>query len=258
MRSTQSLALARMSGSFSRSTDHPALRRYPSLRRSLACCFSVPCQYVPSASTASLYSGKARSTTNGPIPNSEANGISRRVNSSWSASSIELVRGQMLDVYDPWQRREQKRNSCNLAGLTRTVRPHHSQLRSSLRNRGCAAPLSRLRPSLAHSREQYFASALDGTTLNVQLQTPQTILTGSLALWAFLPRHAALANLTFSRDLGFGNPVCTAIDRQDREQYLPRPLAIREGEFFDRNPFPQCWQVASIMTLFYHSTKALA
>ena len=84
------------------------------------------------------------------------------------------------------------------------------------------------------------------------------IRTGVLALCAFLPRHAAWANFAFSRDFGLGRPVCMAIEAQEREQYLPRPVATREGEFFVRKGLPQWWQVTSIMMLFYHYTGALA
>lgn len=127
MRSTQAFTLARMSVSGNRRTRQPRRESQASLRSSLAFCFSSPCQYAPSASTASCLSGNAISTVNCPIRYSVANEIARALSSSWSAFSRLLVRGQVDAANAPEHRREQNRKRETSDGLTWHILPHISQ-----------------------------------------------------------------------------------------------------------------------------------
>lgn len=260
MRSTQALASARMSDSGRRMIVHPDLTRYASLARSFFFCFSSPCQYVPSASTATIASGMAMSMTNGPIWYSISKAIERAFSSSCSAFSMLLVRGHVDATYAPEQRREQNRNLDTRDGLTSLIVPHHSQaIFGFSTNSGWSVPVIERFHALLHSREQNLALPTRfGCTPNSCLHWPHVMMTGGSALCADLPIVNCLAIRALAADFGLARPVWLALTPQDREQYLPRPVASRAGDALVRNVFPHLRQLRSSMRQLYHKTAAIA
>lgn len=260
MRSTQAIASERISDSGNRMIVQPDLTRYASLARSFFFCFSSPCQYVPSASTAIFSFGNAMSMTNGPIWYSVWNSIERAFSSSCSAFSMLLVRGHVDATYAPAQRREQNRNLDTRDGLTSLTVPHHSHVIFGFSTkRGWFVPLIDRFHAWLHSREQNFAlSARFGCTPNSFLQFSHVMTMGGKALCAGLPARALFAINTLAADFGLASPVWFALTPHDREQYLPRPVANRAGEALVRKVFPHLRQLRSSMRQLYHKTAAIA
>lgn len=235
--SMQAAGLAMMAASVKRTTVQPIDRRYPSLRRSLACWRSLPCQYAPSASMATKASGNARSTLYGPMACSAWNVIPRAVSSFWRAISRLLVRGQRLLVNEPWQRREQNRNSASFAFFTHTMRPHIWQARCSRVNSQCSGPVTIRRWACLQAAEQKrVLPTRDGWRAIGVRHVSQATVTRGLALCAGRPRVASTARFRFSRDLGFGRPECVAFATQAREQNRPRPRSISRSWAMNTEP----------------------
>lgn len=255
MRSTQAAISARMSSSGRRIMTHPRRDNQASLRASLPRCFSLPCQYLPSASTAIMQSGRATSTTYWPMRYSASNAIERAISSLWSARSRLLVRGHVDATNAPEQRREQNRKRETSDGLTLTSLPHISHVISGFDlNKGCSGPLRRRLDSSAHGLEQNFACDRFGWTVNVLPHTPHVNSTGDLTFHGRSP-ISVFTRRAFAKlfdDLGFGTPRCVALMEHGREQYFPRPFFIRA--LVVENTVPQFWQVRSIMRQLYRTT----
>lgn len=232
---------ALMAASINRTTVQPFERRYPSLRRSLACWRSLPCQYAPSASMTTLASGNARSTLYGPMAYSAWKGIPRAINSFWSAVSRLLVRGHMLLTQDPAHRREQNLKRESSAFFTHTIRPHISQARCSRVNSQWSGPVTLRRWACLQASEQNrLRPTRDGWSSIGIRQVSQATVTRGFALCAGRPRFASTARFRFSRDLGFGRPECVALATQAREQKRPRPRAISRSAAMNTDPqWPQ-------------------
>lgn len=172
------------------------------------------------------------STTYDPMRYCASTGTPLAIKFALNAVSSLLTRSWWRLVYDPWQRREQNRNSVTLAGFTLTTLPQNTQGISTRRSSGCLPPASDRRYARRQSTEQKrdLATAEGGRSYWLpQISQVSTALGFLFQGTKSEATRLAVAARIFARDFGLGRPSWTALVRQLAEQYLPRPLAISDG-----------------------------